>query len=583
MARSPRAKPHSTRPHGARKRKAEPQLEASMSPAKEAPSAPSSPKPKARPKIEVNSELLAHAHVSKAWPFEEARKVLSRLKRIPKPTGAIIFETGYGPSGLPHIGTFGEVARTTMVRHAFRVLTEDKIPTRLICFSDDMDGLRKVPDNIPNKEMMAEHLGKPLTQVPDPFGDHQSFGHHNNARLRAFLDTFGFDYEFLSASDCYISGRFDVALLKVLENYDAIRDVILPTLGPERRATYSPFLPISPNTGKVLQVPIVDRDVACGTILYKDPNTSRLTQVPVTRGHCKLQWKADWAMRWAALGVDYEMAGKDLIDSVRLSGHICRILDAQQPEGFIYELFLDEKGEKISKSRGNGLTIEEWLTYAAPESLSLYMYQSPRKAKRLYFDVIPRAVDEYVGHLAAYPKEEPAAKLMNPVWHIHEGEPPRAELPISFALLLNLVSASNSEDREVLWGFIRRYTPDATPEQHPLLDQLVGYALRYFRDFVKPAKNYRAPSDKERGALADLEARLAKLPKSVPAEEIQSEVYSVGKEHGFEPLREWFAALYEVLLGQTQGPRFGSFVELYGVAETRALITRALAGDLVAA
>jgi len=532
--------------------------------------------------IEINSELLAHAHVSKAWPFEEARKVLSRIKRIPQPTGAIIFETGYGPSGLPHIGTFGEVARTTMVRHAFRVLTEDKVPTRLICFSDDMDGLRKVPDNIPNKEIVTQHLGKPLTQVPDPFGEHPSFGQHNNARLKAFLDTFGFDYEFLSATQCYTSGRFDATLLKVLENYDAIRDVILPTLGPERRATYSPFLPISPATGKVLQVPIIDCDLTAGAIRYKDPDTGKLTQVPVTRGHCKLQWKADWAMRWAALGVDYEMAGKDLIDSVRLSGRICRILGRQQPEGFNYELFLDENGEKISKSRGNGLTIEEWLTYASPESLALYMYQSPRKAKRLYFDVIPRAVDEYVGHLAAYPKEEQAAKLMNPVWHVHDGAPPQAELPISFALLLNLASASNSEDSEVLWGFIRRYTPDATPEGHPLLDELVGYAIRYFHDFVKPSKAYRAPTDKERAALADLDARLAALPDKVLAEEIQNEIYAVGKAHEFEPLREWFRALYQVLLGQTQGPRFGSFVELYGVPETRALIAKALAGDLVA-
>ena len=573
-------RPSTTKPP--KRRQAEPQAEASMSHGAH-PALAAKPKPKLAPKIEVSSELLAHAHVSKAWPFEEARKVLSRLKRIPKPTGAIIFETGYGPSGLPHIGTFGEVARTTMVRHAFRVLTEDKIPTRLICFSDDMDGLRKVPDNVPNKEMLAEHLGKPLTQVPDPFGEHKSFGHHNNARLKAFLDTFGFDYEFLSATECYTSGRFDAALLKVLNHYEAIRDVILPTLGPERRATYSPFLPISPTTGQVLQVPIVDRDTVSGSIVYKDPDSGRLTQVPVTRGHCKLQWKADWAMRWAALGVDYEMAGKDLIDSVRLAGHICRILGAQQPEGFNYELFLDENGEKISKSRGNGLTIEEWLTYASPESLSLYMFQSPRKAKRLYFDVIPRAVDEYVGHLAAYPKEEPAARLMNPVWHIHQGEPPQAELPISFALLLNLASASNSEDKEVLWGFIRRYAADATPEAHPLLDQLVGYAIRYFHDFVKPAKNYRAASDKERAALIDLEARLSKLPKAVLAEEIQAEVYAVGKEHGFEPLRDWFGALYEVLLGQTQGPRFGSFVELYGIAETRALIKKALSGELAAA
>ena len=526
--------------------------------------------------IEMNSELLAHAHVSKSWPFEEARKVLSRIKRIPTPTGPIVFETGYGPSGLPHIGTFGEVARTTMVRHAFRVLTEDKVPTRLICFSDDMDGLRKVPDNVPNKDMLAEHLGKPLTQVPDPFGEHPSFGQHNNARLKAFLDTFGFEYEFLSATQCYTSGRFDATLLRVLEHYDAIRDVILPTLGPERRATYSPFLPISPATGKVLQVPIIDRDLSAASVVYKDPDSGKLTQVPVTRGHCKLQWKADWAMRWAALGVDYEMAGKDLIDSVRLSGQICRILGRQQPEGFNYELFLDENGEKISKSRGNGLTIEEWLAYASPESLALYMYQSPRKAKRLYFDVIPRAVDEYVGHLAAYPKEEQAAKLMNPVWHVHDGAPPEAELPISFALLLNLASASNSEDREVLWGFIRRYAPDATPEGHPLLDELVGYAIRYFHDFVKPAKEYRAPTGKERAALADLALRLEGMPDKILAEEIQAEIYAVGKEHGFEPLRDWFQALYQVLLGQTQGPRFGSFVELYGIQETRALIGKAL-------
>jgi lysyl-tRNA synthetase class 1 len=533
--------------------------------------------------IEINSELLAHAHVSKAWPFEEARKVVSRLKRIPQPAGSIIFETGYGPSGLPHIGTFGEVARTTMVRHAFRILTEDKIPTRLICFSDDMDGLRKVPDNIPNKEIIAAHLEKPLTQVPDPFNEYPSFGQHNNARLRAFLDKFGFSYEFLSATQCYTSGRFDATLLKVLEHYDEIRDVILPTLGPERRATYSPFLPISPATGKVLQVPVIDRDLAAGMVLYKDPDTGKLTQVAVTGGHCKLQWKADWAMRWAALGVDYEMAGKDLIDSVRLSGRICRILGRQQPEGFNYELFLDENGEKISKSRGNGLTIEEWLTYASPESLALYMYQSPKKAKRLYFDVIPRAVDEYAGHLAAFPKENQAAKLMNPVWHIHEGSPPEADLPISFALLLNLASASNSEDQSVLWGFIRRYAPEATPESQPLLDELVGYAIRYFHDFVKPSKQYRAPTEQERAAFEDLDRRLVALPDDVLAEEIQNEVYAVGKEHGFEPLRAWFQALYQVLLGQSQGPRFGSFVQLYGIDNTRALISKALSGELAGA
>jgi len=523
----------------------------------------------------LDPALLDAAKDSKAWPFEEARKLIARLEKTPAQS-PVIFETGYGPSGLPHIGTFGEVARTTMVRHAFRVLTEDKVPTRLICFSDDMDGLRKVPDNIPNKEMVAEHLGKPLTQIPDPFGEHPSFGQHNNARLRAFLDAFGFEYEFFSATDCYRSGLFDNTLLKVLEHYEAVRDVILPTLGPERRATYSPFLPISPETGEVLQVPIIDIDKDAGAVRFKDPATDKLTQLPVTGGHCKLQWKADWAMRWVALGVDYEMAGKDLIDSVKLSSRIAQILGANPPEGFNYELFLDENGEKISKSRGNGLTIEEWLRYAAPESLSLYMFQSPRKAKRLYFDVIPKAVDEYVGHLAAYPKEEPEAKLRNPVWHIHSGEPPKAELPISFALLLNLASASNSEGSDVLWGFIKRYCPGATPEEHPLLDQMVGFAVRYFHDFVKPNKQYRDATPEEAAAMRELSEKLAALEPGADSTEIQNLVYEIGKTHAFEPLRSWFGALYEVLLGQTQGPRFGSFIELYGIDETRKLIEDSL-------
>jgi lysyl-tRNA synthetase class 1 len=372
-----------------------------------------------------------------------------------------------------------------------------------------------------------------------------------------------------------MSGRFDAALLTVLQRYEKVMAIMLPSLRAERASTYSPFLPVCPKTGRVLQAPVIATDAAKGTSTYRDEDGDEV-ETPVTGGRCKLQWKCDWAMRWTALQVDYEMSGKDLIDSVRLSGQICRILGAQQPEGFIYELFLDEKGEKISKSRGNGLTIEEWLAYAAPESLALYMYQSPKKAKRLYFDVIPRAVDEYVGHLAAYPGEEPDVRIVNPVWHIHAGEPPKAELPISFALLLNLASASNSEDKEVLWGFIRRYAPEATTEAHPLLDRLVGYAIRYFHDFVKPAKRYRPATDKERAAMLDLDARLGQLSAGALAEEIQAEVYAVGKEHGFEPLRDWFTALYEVLLGQTQGPRFGSFVELYGIPETRALIQSAL-------
>jgi lysyl-tRNA synthetase class 1 len=521
---------------------------------------------------------------ARAWPFEEARRLIQRLETTK--SGAdktVVFETGYGPSGLPHIGTFGEVARTSMVRHAFEVLTEGKRKTRLICFSDDMDGFRKVPENVPNKEAMAQHLGKPLTRVPDPFSDeYPSFAHHNNARLRAFLDRFGFEYEFFSATECYASGMMDETLLRMLRVYDQVMDIILPTLGEERRKTYSPFLPICPRTGRVLQVPMVKLHPRKGTVVYLDPETGKKVETPVTGGAVKCQWKADWAMRWAALGVDYEMAGKDLIDSVTLSSRICKVLGAKPPEGFNYELFLDEKGEKISKSKGNGLTIDQWLTYASPESLSLFMYQKPRAAKKLHFDVIPRAVDDYLAFVAKYPGEEPKAKLDNPTWHIHAGHPPPAELPLSFALLLNLVAVSNTQDKAVLWGFIRRYAKDATPERYPVLDHLVAYAINYYRDFVMPAKRFRRATAEEAKALLALDGALAAAPADATAEDLQNIVYEAGKANGFaDKLRNWFQAIYEVLLGQSQGPRFGSFIALYGVSETRALIAAGLAGTLV--
>lgn len=516
--------------------------------------------------------LKALAEDSKAWPFEEARKVVKRLSKQASPPEAVIFETGYGPSGLPHIGTFGEVARTSMVRHAFRVLTEDKYKTRLICFSDDMDGFRKVPDNVPNGELLAKHLDKPLTSVPDPFETHDSFAAHNNARLQSFLDQFGFEYEFFSATRCYKSGQFDETLLTMLANYDKVMDIILPTLGGERQATYSPFLPLCPNTGKVLQVPMIARDVEAGTITYADPETGDEMTTPVTGGHVKCQWKADWAMRWAALGVAYEMAGKDLIDSVHLSSRITKALGGQPPEGFNYELFLDEQGEKISKSKGNGLTIEEWLTYASPESLSLFMFQKPKTAKRLYFDVIPKNVDEYLTFATKFSDQEAKDQLVNPAWHIHGGDVPSGQLPISYNLLLNLVSASNASEPDVLWGFIKRYAPDATPESHPELDRMVGYAINYFHEFVAPTKTFRAPSDEERAAITELANRFEAADAELDGQGLQQIVFDVGKEFEFEPLRSWFTALYEVLLGQSQGPRFGSFVELYGVKETVELI-----------
>lgn len=515
--------------------------------------------------------IKKHAQTSMAWPFEEARKILHRFESAPLTKDFVLFETGYGPSGLPHIGTFGEVVRTTMVRQAFALLSD--IPTKLYAVSDDMDGLRKVPDNLPNAAMVREHLGKPLTRIPDPFGTHESFGHHNNARLRAFLDTFGFEYEFISSSECYNSGRFDSMLLSVLTHYDEIINVILPTLREERRRTYSPFLPICAETGQVLQVPIVERNEKTGTIIYKRED-GKLVEAPVTGGHCKLQWKVDWGMRWAAFGVDYEMSGKDLIDSVKLSSQICKILGQRPPEGFNYELFLDADGTKISKSKGNGLTIEEWLQYAPETSLSYFMYQSPRKAKRLYFDVIPRAVDEYLGFLDKFPEQSWEQKLNNPTWHVHNGTPPREELPLSFGILLNLASVCNTEDKNVLWGFISRYAPKASPETMPMVDRLVGYAIAYYQDFVKPHKHYRVPTTEERKALEDL-AQALKVGKG-DAESIQTEVFEVGKRHNYENLREWFKALYQILLGQDEGPRMGSFIALYGIEETVALIESAL-------
>lgn len=542
----------------------------------------------------LTPELLEAATDSKAWPFEEARKIVKRYEKTGYPE-TVLFETGYGPSGLPHIGTFGEVARTTMVRHAFHILTENKVKTKLLCFSDDMDGLRKVPENVPNRELMETYLGKPLTRVPDPFSsEYPSFGAANNARLRAFLDRFGFDYEFASATDYYTSGRFDETLLKMLAVYDKVMAIIVPTLGEERRATYSPFLPISPVSGKVLQVAMIARDVKKGTVTYIEPDTGEKIETEVTGGKVKCQWKADWAMRWAALGIDYEMAGKDLIDSVTLSSKICRALGGNPPEGFNYELFLDDKGQKISKSKGNGLTIDEWLTYAPTTSLGLYMYQKPKTAKRLYFDVIPKAVDEYYTYLSSYPRQTWKERLNNPVWHMHNGNPPQLDVPIPFAMLLNLVSASNAENADVLWGFISRYVKGATPQTQPELDSLVGFAIRYFNDFVKPTKKFRAPDEIERETLQKIDQKLANLPADADAHAIQNALLDIGRfteryqdhtkkspEGGPGVAVSFFQMLYEVLIGQERGPRFGSFIALYGINETRQLIADALNGKLI--
>ncbi|MFD1195524.1 lysine--tRNA ligase [Seohaeicola saemankumensis] len=522
------------------------------------------------------TDLRDAALASKAWPFEEARKLVKRYEKAAPAKGYVLFETGYGPSGLPHIGTFGEVARTTMIRRAFELISD--IPTRLICFSDDVDGMRKVPENVPNPEMLREHLQRPLTSVPDPFGQYESFGHHNNAMLRRFLDTFGFQYDFISATEFYKSGQFDTILLRAAERYDALMEVMLKSLREERRQTYSIFLPIHPETGRVMYVPMKEVNAKDGTITFDDEDGREWT-LPVTGGNVKLQWKPDFGARWAALDVDFEMYGKDHSTNTPIYDRICEILGGRKPEHFTYELFLDENGEKISKSKGNGLTIDEWLTYASTESLSYFMYLKPKTAKRMHFDVIPRAVDEYHQQLRAYPDQDAAGKVNNPVWHIHGGNPPESHMVVPFSMLLNLASVSAAENKDKLWGFIQRYASDATPEANPDMDQAAGFAVRYYNDFVKPHKVYRAPSDLEREALIDLRDQLKTWEGGLDAEALQGLVFAVGRDR-FDPLRDWFTALYEVLLGASQGPRFGGFIALYGVDETVVLIDRALAGDL---
>jgi lysyl-tRNA synthetase class 1 len=521
-------------------------------------------------------DILSAALASKAWPYEEARKLLKRWPDGKPGREPIVFETGYGPSGLPHIGTFNEVARTTFVRQAYEELSGGA-PTRLIAFSDDMDGLRKVPDNVPEQEMLSAHLGKPLTQIPDPFGSHESFAHHNNAMLRHFLDRFGFDYEFLSATDCYTSGRFDEAIRSVLRNWDGVMGVMLPTLREERRQTYSPILPLSPSSGKVLQVPVEVVDAETGMIAFDDEE-GRVEQSALG-GQGKLQWKVDWAARWVALGVDYEMAGKDLIDSVIQSSKIARVLGGRPPEGFNYEMFLDEKGEKISKSKGNGLSLEEWLRYGSEPSLAFYIYREPKKAKSLHLGLIPRAVDEYWQFRGNYPNQPIEQKLGNPVHHIHNGKVPEPQsLPLTYGLLLNLASLPGVHDKETAWRFVQRYAPGTSPETHPELDELIGLAANYARDFVVPTLKRRPATETEVEALKDLDDELAKLPANADGEAIQNIVFEVGKRHPFESLRGWFQALYETLLGSSQGPRMGSFIALYGIDNSRRLIAEALSG-----
>jgi lysyl-tRNA synthetase class 1 len=504
-----------------------------------------------------------------AWPFVEGKKMLRERKSFIEKKGKIILQTGYGPSGLPHIGTFGEVARTSMMVNALKQLTD--IPTEIITFSDDMDGLRKVPENVPQKELLEKNLHKPLTQVPDPFNKFDSFGEHNNEMLKTFLDSFNFKYNFKSSTSLYKSGFFNSSLQTILKNYDGIMNIILPTLGKERQKTYSPFLPICPDTGQVLEIPVKEIDTNNSKIIFD--NDGKELEISILNGNCKLQWKVDWAMRWYALDIDFEMYGKDLIESAILSSKIIKLIGKTNPSGFAYELFLDEKGEKISKSKGNGITIDQWLEYATPESLSLYMYQNPKRAKKLYREIVPKAVDEYLDFIEKAKTQDELKLLMNPVWHVHNSKVPKEDMIMSFSMLLNLVETSNANNKELLWKFVKKYKTNIFEKDHPIFDKLVGYAIKYFNDVIKLQKKYKKPNNEEKLALEALVKALDKCNDKMTPEDIQTLIYSTGKENGFsENLRDWFKLIYEVVFGDENGPRMGFFISFFGVKETKDLI-----------
>ena len=515
--------------------------------------------------------MIDKANIEKtnAWPFVEAKKILKERKIDIEKKGKIILQTGYGPSGLPHIGTFGEVARTSMVVNALNQLTD--IPKEIITFSDDMDGLRKVPDNVPNKDLLNKNLHKPLTNIPDPFKKYNSFGEHNNEMLKKFLNQFNFKYTFKSSTELYKSGTFNDSLKKILKKYNEIMNIIIPTLGKERQKTYSPFLPICPETGIVLEIPIIEIDEKKSKIIFDNKGVK--IEKSILDGNCKLQWKVDWAMRWYALDVDFEMYGKDLIESAILSTKIIKLLGKSSPSGFAYELFLDEKGEKISKSKGNGITIDDWLKYSSPESLSLFMYQNPKRAKKLYKEIVPKAVDEYLDLIEKSTNQSELQILLNPVWHVHNGVIPKEKMIMTFSMLLNLVETSNANSKDLLWKFVKKYKQNIEEKEYPIFDKLIEYAIKYFNDVIKINKKYKKPNEQEKLALNELIKILDQCNDEMSPEDIQTKIYTTGKENGYKDnLRDWFRLIYEVVFGEENGPRMGFFISFFGVKETKQLI-----------
>ena len=505
------------------------------------------------------------------WPFIEAQRIIDRLGKIGKTS--VTAETGYGPSGLPHIGTFGEVARTSFVLQALKTLAP-RIDSRIIAFSDDMDGLREVPRNLPNAEMLKEHLGKPLTSIPDPFGKEKSFAHYMNHRLREFLDSFGFEYTFASSTEQYASGVFDEGLRRVMAHYEPISELFKATIAEEKRAAWSPFFPVCENCGRVYstRVTALDRDnftvsYACDAPLSgKYAACGHIGTASILSGGCKLGWKVDWALRWYSLGIDYEMHGEDLLESARLSSKIVKIIGGEPPELFKYELFLDEKGKKISKKIGNGISIEQWLRFAPVDSLLYIMYMKPQQAKKMGLTILPEIVDQYLELVAGYDgAEDSPVPFITRLSKGGHADKLGSQKIVTYSLIIELILALNHDDPRMVRDYLLKYQPDIAGNV-AYYESLIVNALAYYREVLLPGRTAESADHQLDAAIVVLRdelARRAAAGTEPDADELQTAVFQVAKDRDVK-MKDWFRTLYRVFLGQSQGPRIGSFIALLG-------------------
>ncbi len=507
----------------------------------------------------------------KEWPFVESRRILDRLERLGK--SSVTAETGYGPSGLPHIGTFGEVARTSFVLQALATVAP-KVESRIIAFSDDMDGLRDVPKNLPNGQMLTSHLGKPLTAIPDPFGQEKSFAHYMNHRLRDFLDSYGFRYQFASSTESYASGVFDEGLRRIMGNYDAIRDLFTATIAEEKRAAWSPFFPICESCGRVYSTRVTELDTKGFRVAYacdaplagKYGSCGHTGSTSVLGGTCKVGWKVDWALRWFSLGIDYEMHGEDLLDSARLSSKIVKILGGEPPELFKYELFLDEKGKKISKKIGNGISLEQWLRFAPVDSLLYIMYVKPQQAKKMGLPILPEILDQYLELVAEYDgAEDSPVPFISRLSHGAHAGKLEGQKTITYSLILELILALNQDDPRIVRDYLLKYQP-AIAGNVAYYEELIKDALAYYREVLLPSRKAEPADhlmDDTLRALRDELARLEAAGTAPDADALQTMAFQLAKDRDVK-MKDWFRALYRVFLGQSQGPRIGSFIALLG-------------------